>query len=462
MQIKLKITISFIAISLLLLCFSFLMIYLSFRDHLVAEFYRSLKSKALMTVAMVEKNNPTLEFDDGTDETDSSTILDSDNIIVYNSKYKKLFALHNEQAINTDILVRITLNEVYKFKIGDFDALGIKYTTNKGNHLIIIAKGKFMSGELERLRNIMILTFLICLIIVAISGYYFARQALKPITNTINELDAILPHDFSKRVTTGNNKDEISRLALSFNSLLGRIEEAFLVQKGFLSNISHELRNPMASIVSTIEVMLSRKRSAVEYEECLTSVLHDVKGLEHTSNSLMQLARLTSGTDYIVFGTVRVDEVVWQAKSLVKKLNPEYQFLLDADRFPDTPESFEIIANEALLKTAFINLFENACKFSRDNKARIKMYISDDKEVVIEIRDSAPLIDIKELEHVFKPFYRSPVTEKIKGSGIGLSLVASIFKVHNARLTVSTFGQQGNVFTVYLKQQIAPAINRQN
>ena len=426
------------------------MIYISFRDHLYAEFYRSLKSKALMTVAMVEKNNPSLEFDPVDDGTESIDFQNSENIIVYNNGYNKLFSLHNAHAINTDVLVRITKNNEYRFTIGHFEAIGSKYTTNSGKNLIIIAKGRFMSDELERLRNIMIFTFLGCLLVVALSGYYFAGQALRPISATINELDEILPNDFSKRVNTGNNKDEISRLAISFNNLLGRIEEAFIVQKGFLSNISHELRNPLASIVSTIEVMLSRKRSQAEYEQCLTTVLNDAIELEHTSGSLMQLARLTSGTDYIVFGNIRVDEVIWQAKAQVKKTNPDYLFALDAGQFPDNSESLEIIANEALLKTAFINLFENACKFSPDHKAHIKMFISEENDVVIQIRDSAPLIDKKELEQVFKPFYRSPVTEKVKGSGIGLSLVASILKVHNATLTISTFGQTGNVFSVYL------------
>ena len=453
MQIRLKITFSFIVITLLLLLFSFLMIYLSFRDHLYAEFYRSLKSKALMTVAMVEKNNPNLEFDPVSDGAESIDFHNSDNIIVYDYGYKKLFSLHNEQAIKTDVLVKITEDNEYRFTIGHFEAIGSKYTTNSGKNLIIIAKSRFMSDELERLRNIMIFTFMICLMIVALSGYYFAGQALRPISDTINELDEILPNDFSKRVNTGNNKDEISRLAISFNNLLGRIEEDFIVQKGFLSNISHELRNPLASIVSSIEVMLSRKRSPSEYEQCLQTVLHDAIELEHTTGSLMQLARLTSGTDFINFGNVRVDEIIWQAKAQIRKSNQDYHFSMDADDFPDNSESFEIIANEALLKSAFINLLENACKFSPNHKAHIKMYISDHKEVVIEIRDSAPLIAKKEMEQIFKPFYRSPVTEKIKGSGIGLSLVASILKLHNARLTISTFGSYGNVFTVYLSKQ---------
>lgn len=451
MQIRSKLSLSFIVITLFLLAFSFLFIYVSFRNHLYTDFYRNLQSKALMTVSMVVKSNPELNFVHTEDEIDFPA---KENIIIYNLSFEKLFAFHDEPQVSNTLLTNIAEKGELKFSIGSFEAIGLRYTTNVGQEVIVIAKGQFMSEELFRLHNIMIITFLLCLVIVAISGYYFAGQAMLPIVKTMNELDEILPTDLSKRINTGKNNDEISRLAISFNKLLDRLEEIFNIQKGFLSNISHELRNPLASIISNIDVTLHKERPIHEYKQCLTSVMHDATELEHTSTHLMQLARLSAGSDKILFVPLRLDEIIWQAKAHVKKTNVGYTFKLDASEFPLDSSVFEITANEALLKTAFINLMENACKFSPDHRAYIKFTSSPDSEAVVEIRDTAPIINKTEVENIFKPFYRSTQTSKINGTGIGLSLVASIIKIHNAKLTVTEHPSGGNIFSIFFKTQI--------
>ena len=131
-----------------------------------------------------------------------------------------------------------------------------------------------------------------------------------------------------------------------------------------------------------------------------------------------------------------------------QKNNPGYQFKFDTSSFPAEAEAFEIQANDALLKTAFVNLLENASKFSPDHIGYIKLYTSINQQIAVEIKDTANIINKLEMEQIFKPFYRSNITNNIKGSGIGLSLVASILKIHNAELTI-TNDKKGNIFTVY-------------
>jgi signal transduction histidine kinase len=411
-----------------------------------------MQSKALMTVAMLVKNNPDFQPQQ-IDKNDSELLPSKENIMVYDSDFVKLFSFHEEEIISNEILTNIKLKGEYKFSINNYDAVGIRYTTNYGKELIIIAKGIFMSEELIRLGNIMLITFFLFLIVIAAFGYYFSGHTLLPITKTMNELDKILPSDLSKRLQSGKNKDELSRLSGTFNKLLDRIEEAFNIQKGFLSNVSHELRNPLASIISRIQVDLSKDRTIDEYKKCLHSVLSDAVDLEHTSTQLMDLARISSQSDHILFGPVRIDEVLWQAKGSVKKSNPEFSFIFDTSSLPENAEDLIINANEALLKTAFINLLENACKFSPDHKSLVKIIQNSDKEIAVEIRDSAPIIPESEKEQIFKPFYRSDVTNTIKGSGIGLSLVASILNVHESRLTLKNGSNKGNIFTVHFKSR---------
>ena len=274
MQIRTRLTLWYIGISALLLCSSLLFIYYSFSNHLRSEYYKTMQSKALMTVAMLVKNNPELEAQQ-IDKTESDLLPSKENILVFDSDFVKLFSFHEEDKISNEVLKNIKNKGEYKFSINNFDAIGIRYNTNFGKELIIIAKGLFMSEELIRLGNIMLITFFLFLIVIAVSSYYFSGRTLLPITKTMNELDKILPTDLSKRLPVGKNRDELSRLSGTFNKLLDRIEEAFNIQKGFLSNVSHELRNPLASIISRIQVNLSKDRSTEEFKKCLHSILSD-------------------------------------------------------------------------------------------------------------------------------------------------------------------------------------------
>lgn len=447
MQIRTRLTFWFIAITALLLLSSLVFIYVSFSNHLKSEFYESLESKAVMTVVMLVKNNPKLETEKENEEKD---ILPSkENIIVFNNKFEKLFSFNKEDQISESILRTILAKGEHKFALGMYDAVGIKYTTNLGKELIIISKGVFLSQELVRLGNILMITFFLFLSLTAVGGYYFAGKALLPITKTMNEIDNILPSDLTQRLNIDTNKDELSRLSFTFNKLLDRIEDAFKIQKGFLSNISHELRNPLASIISNIQVNLSKNRSVDDYKTCLNNVLHEAVDLEHTSTHLMELARISANSDKILFDKTRIDELIWQSIATVKKLSHLYGIRFDTNNLPEDADKLNILANDALVKTALINLLENACKFSPDHQAQIDLNISDNQYIAIDIKDSAPKILSEEKELIFKPFYRSNATNKIKGSGIGLSLVASIVNIHNADLKISDYGADvGNTFTI--------------
>ena len=451
MQIRTRLTLWFIGITALLLLSSLIFIYINFNNHIKSEFYESLESKAVMTVVMLEKNNPELDSKiEKNDEKQENNVLPSkENIIVFNTKFEKLFSFNKEDQISESILRTILAKGEHKFALGMYDAVGIKYTTNFGKELIIISKGVFLSQEVIRLGNILMITFFLFLTFTAVGGYYFAGKALQPITKTMNEIDKMLPSDLAQRLNVDNNNDELSRLSFTFNKLLDRIEDAFKIQKGFLSNVSHELRNPLASIISSIQVNLSKDRSTEEYKTCLNNILNEAIDLEHTSTHLMELARISANSDKILFDKTRIDELIWQAISTVKKSSHQYAIRFDTNNLPEDSEKLNVLANDALLKTALINLLENACKFSPDHQAQISLNISNNQYIAIEIKDSAPKILSEEKELIFKPFYRSNATNKIKGSGIGLSLVASIVNIHKAKLTISNNEDElGNTFTI--------------
>lgn len=456
MQIKSKIAVYFTVISLCILFICMSTVYFLFREHLYSEFYRSLQSKALMTVAMVEKTNIKLEPLEFEKQTNQVLLPKSENIIIYNDHLKPIFSYNPlEKTIDETTLKKIKTTRELKFDLGPFQCIGILYKTNNGNQVIVVAKEQFRSDELQRLKNIMVWTGIISLLFVFVSGYILAYVSLKPVNDIINTVDCILPTDLDKRLKTENNHDEIYKLAFSFNRLLDRVEDAFKIQKGFMSNVSHEIRNPLTSIVSSAQVILAKDRSKEEYKNCIETIHEEATELEHITAMLMDLARITSNTQQINFAPVRIDEVLWQAKASILKIHPQYIFNFDTHQYPEDAENLVIEGNETLLRLAIYNLLENACKFSPDHTAKIKPYIGHHGEVIIDIIDRAPMIQTSDMEFIFKPFYRSNLTKKIKGSGIGLSLVASIIQLHGAELKLqnNTSENIGNIFTVVFKKK---------
>lgn len=448
MQIKTKLTLTYFLVTAGLLLLVLVLIYVSFKDQMEKQFYLSLRTNALMTFSMLEKSD--YGFDNvSLYEADEKPLLNiKDNILIYNDQRQLIFAFMPEPTVDNAIIDMIRKDGEYKFPIGDFKAIGIRYKTPVNKEFVLIAKGKFISEELISLQRILIWIFFIVLFISAVAGYFNARSALMPIHAIMKDISTIRPDDLSARLKVGSNQDEITHLAEAFNALLFRIEDAFNLQKGFLSYISHEVRNPVASIISRIEVHTMKERTLEEYKSCLEPILSDAREIEQTAMQLMQLTRITAGAEPIVFAPVRLDQIVWDIYGKIKQINQKYTVQIDAENFPDDPDVLVINANEILIKTAMSNLIENACKYSKNHTASVRIYTDENRKPVIDIADNATLISDEEKSLIFKPFYRRSTDKNIKGSGIGLSLVALIMKVHNYRLNILGHGGSGNIFTL--------------
>jgi signal transduction histidine kinase len=136
---------------------------------------------------------------------------------------------------------------------------------------------------------------------------------------------------------------------------------------------------------------------------------------------------------------------------MVLKNHPHYKIIFNTNDLPDNPEKMQIKGNAHLLKTALVNLFDNGCKFSQNQTVHIELSFTPDEVLVLEIKDSGPGISEEEKILIFEPFFRSSKTNSIKGSGIGLSLVKSIFTIHHAELTVESTEQVGTNFIIRFK-----------
>jgi signal transduction histidine kinase len=267
----------------------------------------------------------------------------------------------------------------------------------------------------------------------------------------ITQVNEIFPANTERRVEHPNRSDEIGRLVATFNQLLDRIQEAFTMQKMFIANVSHELKNPLTKIYSQIDITLLQKRTPEVYEESLKSLQEDTRTLTQLTNTLLNLANTVVNTETIQRLPIRLDELLWEAKSQLKKWHEDYVINIDFSDFPENEEALIIEGNEASLKVALMNLMDNACKFSENSNVYVS-FSSTIHEIKISFMNYGPIIPKADLPYIFLPFYRSNATAKAtKGHGVGLAIVSQIVKLHNGDISVvSTIDE--TVFTLVFRK----------
>lgn len=459
MEIRKKLTYQFVTIVAVILLFSLAAIYFLFAESRKEEFYDRLSKKAILVAQMlidideidiellrkIEKNNP--------------LSLSNERIIIYDYKNKVLFSSDEDKTIkiSDEIIDKVRLYDEIKFDQKPYEIIG-QFYKGQYDRIVVFAAATDIYGinKLVRLRFILLIVFAASLAIVFVSGRIYAARALKPVSNIISEVDNISISNLDKKIDEGNGKDELAQLAHTFNKMLHRIGIAFRTQKNFIANASHELRTPLTILTGQLEVILLKKRNNEEYQETINSVLDEIKNLNHISDRLLLLAQTSSDFSETGFAPFRVDEPLWQAQHEITKRNCDYKITINFSDEIDSDEKLHVFGNDLLLKTAFGNLMENACKYSGNQKVDICMKIKGDC-IEVTFSDQGIGIPKDELKMIFQPFYRGKNQVKIKGHGLGLSLVEKIISLHKGTIQVESEAGKGSVFTVTL-----PVLTRQN
>jgi len=459
MQIRNKLTLRFAALTgSILLAFSILIYGLSasYRKH---EFEQRLKERAINTSKLLidvkEIDNNLLRIIDSTNY--SINLIGSEVVVIDYFKKSKIYSSVDSSSIIIDekLLNKIRNEGEYYFRQGGREALGFLYS-NDFRRFIVISSAIDIYGitKMQNLFWILTIGLLGSVVVIILIGRYFANQALKPIINVITEVSSISARNLSQRVNEGNGNDEIAHLAITFNKMLERIETAFKMQKSFVSNASHEMRTPLASIISQIEVVLMKSRRESVYKETLQSVLDDVRGLSTLTNNLLEIARSEQDISTMKLEKVRLDELLLEIQSELLLLYPSRVIEVEIeDNTNDDHSDLSMIGNENLLKLVFINLIDNGWKFS-DNKP-VKASIEYRTEnIKVTMEDQGIGIPEEDLQHILEPFYRAQNAQNKKGHGVGLSLIAKIINLHSGLLKINSILGQGTKIEVYLPYKL--------
>ncbi|WP_291907181.1 HAMP domain-containing sensor histidine kinase [Chitinophaga sp. CB10] len=453
MKIKYKIALYYtLSATLMLMIFAVLVYYLSAKSR-KAEYLERLEYRARSIAnVIVEDGHVKVDLLRKLDRTTFQDLY-KESILVYNPSYDLLYSNLKDTTIRThkSLLDYIRENKSYSYdRGGGGEVVGIYYTEGNVSVIVIVSSfDKYGFQNLQNLSRILLLELATAILVLVAVGYFFARKMVRPIDKLVTEVDSINANNLQDRQVAVQGKDEIAVLAANFNTMLQRLSESFDLQKSFVSNASHELRTPLASIISQLQVTLSKERSAHEYQEILQSVLEDAESLTDLTNGLLQLAQSEMKSQEFVFSDVRIDELLMEMANLVRLKQRESRIEIQFNKVPDNDLLVTCFGNESLLKVLFINLVDNACKFSKDNTAHVTIDFFT-QYITVQVKDNGIGIPADDLQKIFEPFYRGSNAQKTRGHGLGLSICKKIVQIHKGHLTVTSTPGHGSTFTVLL------------
>ncbi|MEZ0540345.1 sensor histidine kinase [Fibrella arboris] len=453
MNIRTRLTYQFaILVTLILLVFS-LGVYFFSKLYLEKRFYKRLQDRAITTTTLLFDLQQTDTTVLRLIETAERRLLLNESISVYNERtHEILFATNPANTkFHEQFIPRLdsTLQTLY-LNQGDHQLVAIRLTGGNSSNWVI-ASGIDEVGQeaLIDLKKILSIMILAAILLLGISGWFFADRALAPMSGIIRQVNAIFPSNVERRVLHPNRSDEIGLLVTTFNQLLDRIEQALNTQKMFIANVSHELKNPLTKINSQIDVALIQQREPEAYERTLQSLQEDTRSLVQLTNALLDLANSSIRTDTMPFVPVRMDELLWEAKTQLQAWHNDYTIQLTFPDFPDDEEALITSGNRAALQVLLMNLMDNACKFSPDHTANVA-FRAVARTIQIAVSNEGPPIAKADLAHIFQPFFRGNATARSsRGHGVGLAVVAQVTQLHKGTITVQS-DHKGTIFTLTL------------
>ncbi|GAB3276192.1 HAMP domain-containing sensor histidine kinase [Larkinella harenae] len=413
------------------------------------EFYSRLEGKARVTGrVLIARRHLHDDFFKNMVRTDLLSIVE-EQISIYDSRHHLVFANRTLQEADyyRDKIPLVSTNAPYEFRGGHLESIGIRFE-DRGQLFYIFASGYDRIGfaKLGSLQQILLLANLLGFTLIVLAGWYFSGRVLKPISQIVDDVGQITAVDLHKRVNEGNRRDELAQLAMTFNQMLYRLEDAFISQRSFVAHASHELRTPLTNTLGTLETSLRYDQNPADWRSSMEIAIDELKKVIALTNGLLGLAKVSGGN--VALTTVQVDDCLLTAIEQVQTKYPDralpLQFITGED------ESFTVKGNATLLTTAFLNVLDNACKYS-SKTISVQLQLTNG-QITVRVVDQGIGISEADAAHILDPLYRGKNVGFVPGYGIGLPVTHKIIDLHQGTIQISSTVDQGTSVTITLPQ----------
>ncbi len=284
-------------------------------------------------------------------------------------------------------------------------------------------------------------------ILALMGGWYLAKKVLNRVERISQTARSIAASQgFHQRVLHIGPKDELGELAETFNEMLASLEKAYMSQKRFIADASHELRAPLTTIRGNIDILLKMRNSLAEEQvEILQDLRSEAIRMSKMVSDLLSLARADAGQD-IRMQAVDLAKIVrdvhLEAQSWGSNVQIEYH----------TEDAVFTWGNQDLLKQLVLILVENAIRYTPEGGKVFFSACETTTHSVITVKDSGIGIKSEELLHIFDRFYRSEAAriKSPEGTGLGLAIAKWIVEQHHGSISATSKPGNGSEFTVKL------------
>lgn len=304
-----------------------------------------------------------------------------------------------------------------------------------------------VDATLRELATLLIISIVAGLATAAVGGWFIAGAVLAPIDRiTMTAQKITRARDLGRRLEVPQTRDEVGRLALTFNEMLARIEELFRAQQRFVADVSHELRSPLTAVRGNLDLL---RRGAAHDEvaraQALDTIDSEVARMIRLVSDLLLLARSDAGVP-IAKHPVELDTLLLEVYRQAQLTAKGVHLTLGAE------DQAIVLGDRDRLKQALLNLVDNAIKYTPPGGQVTLSLRKDEEWVAVSVQDTGIGIAAENIPHLFERFYRvdKARSRDAGGTGLGLAIAKSVVEAHNGKLTVESQLGKGSTFTIWL------------
>ncbi|MCE5325480.1 MAG: hypothetical protein LLG01_03605 [Planctomycetaceae bacterium] len=282
------------------------------------------------------------------------------------------------------------------------------------------------------------------------------RRGLAPLNTIAHEISAITSDDLTYRISAAGMPAEMTPVAQKLNDLLARLEEAFKRERGFTSDVAHELRTPLAGMLATIEVTLSRSRTGKDYVQAMQDCMTIAAQMQAMVESLLMLARLSSGS--VALQRQQID-LAAVADNCWKLLPAPAGAVTTA--FENRLGDLRCTADADCMSMVLTNLFDNAVTYNRPGGRVWVDGLAEDGRVHVTVSNTGCTLPAEAAEQVFAPFWRGDQSRTMTGThaGLGLSLVQRSIEAQGGSVK-AIINEDDGIFTIRMTLPGVEAVSR--
>jgi signal transduction histidine kinase len=292
--------------------------------------------------------------------------------------------------------------------------------------------------------SLMFLSFFLCVALGSILLYTAMRKITEPIIWISDAAKAVSKGDFSIKVIQQSD-DEIGTLAKNFNLMTEELNNMEYLRKDFISSVSHEFKTPIASIKGFAELLQNKNLSDEEFRTYTNIIIEETKRLSHLSSNMMRLSKLDHQRIPESVKTFSLDEQIRKTLVLLEEKWTSKNLTLEIDL-----DQISYTGDEALIQHIWLNLIENAIKFSKEEG---QIFINAKKftnHIYVEIKDEGIGISNQDQARIFEKFFQADLSHSKEGSGLGLAIVKKIVEICRGEIQFASGLGRGTTFKVHL------------